>query len=125
MDIVTKFTTPGLAFILTLIFGFWLSGSGKPYNGILFNLHKLIGLGTVILTTMWVYNALKITEPNVLIVILIIITGICVVALFASGAFMSIGNLNYEAMKAVHNSAPVLAVIATGLVVYFLSGVKP
>jgi hypothetical protein len=122
MDTITKFTTPGLAFILTLIFGFWLSKAGKPYNGILFNLHKLIALGTVILTTMWVYNVVKNTAPNVLIVILIVITGICVVALFASGAFMSIGNLNYDVMRTIHNIAPVAAVMAMGLVVYLLAG---
>ena len=124
MDTITKFAMPGLAFILTLIFGFWLSKAGKPYNGILFNLHKLIALGTVILTTMWVYNALKNIEPNVLIVILIVITGICVVALFASGAFMSIGNLNYQVMKSIHNIAPVLLVIAMALTIYLLVGRK-
>ena len=89
-----------------------------------FNLHKLIALGTVILTAMWVYNALKNIEPNDLIVILIVITGICVVALFASGAFMSIGNLNYQVMKSIHNIAPVLLVIAMALTIYLLVGRK-
>jgi hypothetical protein len=98
-----------------------LGRSGKPYNGVLFNIHKLIALGAVILITMQIYNALKIMEVNTLIVILIVITVICVVALFASGAFMSIGNLNYQVMKTIHNVAPILIIIATALTIYLLT----
>lgn len=120
MDIASKFITPGIVFLFTLVFGFWLSHSGKPYNGILFNIHKLIALGAVIITTMWVYNAFKDTEPNVLIIILIVIAGVCIVALFASGAFMSVGNLNYQTMKTIHNVAPILMVVAMALTIYLL-----
>jgi hypothetical protein len=56
MDTITQFTTPGIIFLLTLVFGIWLSNSGKPYNGILFNIHKLIALGAVIATTMQIYK---------------------------------------------------------------------
>ena len=122
MDITSKFITPGTAFLLTLVFGFWLSNSGKPYNGILFNIHKLIALGAVIATVMQVYSILKVMEPQSLIVILIIIVVVCVVALFASGAFMSIGNINYQIMKTIHNIAPVLMVIVMALTIYLLSG---
>jgi len=120
MDTITYFNIPGLLFILTLIFGFWLSKAGKPYNGILFNIHKLIALGTVILASMRVYNVLKIMDSIVLIIVLLVITAICVIALFASGAFMSIGDQNYRTMKAIHNSALVMAVIAIGATLYFL-----
>ena len=121
MDTLTKFITPGIVFALTLIFGLWLSRSGKPYNAILFNLHKLIALGAVILTTMQIYNTFKNMEAQTLIILLIIVAAICAVALFASGAFMSIGNLNYQIMKTIHNVAPVLMVIAMALIIYLLS----
>lgn len=57
-------------------------------------------------------------EPQTLIIVLIAIAVICVVALFASGAFMSIGNLNYQIMKTIHNIAPVLLFIAMALTIY-------
>ena len=120
MNVMTQFTTPVLAFISTLVFGFWLSKVGKPYNGILFNVHKLIALGTVILVTMQIYGMLKILELQVLFIILMIIAGICVVALFASGAFMSIGNLNYVVMLAVHRVALALGSITIVTLIYFL-----
>jgi len=120
MDITLKFITPVIAFLLTLVFGFWLGRSGKPYNGVLFNIHKLIALGAVILITMQIYNALKIMEINTLIVIMIVIAAICAIALFASGAFMSIGNHNYQIMKFIHNVAPILLVIAMAFTIYLL-----
>jgi hypothetical protein len=120
VNVMTQFTTPVLAFISTLVFGFWLSKVGKPYNGILFNVHKLIALGTVIRVTMQIYGMLKILELQVLFIILMIIAGICVVALFASGAFMSIGNLNYVVMLAVHRVALALGSITIVMLIYFL-----
>ncbi|MEW6403545.1 MAG: hypothetical protein AB1649_17245, partial [Chloroflexota bacterium] len=122
MDILTKFLTPGITFLLTLVFGFWLGKLGKPYNGILFNVHKLIALGTVIFAAMQICRTLKVLEAQALVIVLIVVTGICVVALFASGAFLSIGNLDYRVMKTIHHIAPVLAVIAMGLTLYIHSG---
>jgi hypothetical protein len=124
MEISSRFITPGIVFLLTLVFGFWLSDSGRPYNGILFNIHKLVALGAVILATMQIYRVFKTMQVQALIIILIIIASICVVALFASGAFMNIGNLNYQVMKAIHNIAPVLMVIAIALTIYLLVGRK-
>jgi hypothetical protein len=122
MDTFPKFYTPGAIFLLTVAFGFWVSYAGKPYNGLLFNIHKLIALGGVILTAMQVYKLLKTSPPQILLTILIIVAALCVIALFASGAFLSIGNLNYRAMKLIHNTAPVLAVLVMGFVIYLLSG---
>ena len=121
MSITSNLLTPGIGFLLVLFFGFWLSKLGKPYNGILFNIHKLVALGTVIVAVMQIYKVLKLMELQALIVVLIIVTAISVVALFASGAFMSIGNVNYQVMKAVHNVAPVLAVTAMALTIYLLA----
>jgi hypothetical protein len=125
MDMYSKFLTPGIVFLLTLVFGFWLSRVGKPYNGILFNIHKLIALGTVIVTGMQFYKTLNNLDTQVLIVVLLVVAGICVAALFASGAFMSIGNLNYQVMKTIHNIAPVLVVIIMAATICLLSVVKP
>jgi len=115
------YATPGVAFLLTLVFGFWLGNKGKPYNGLLFNIHKLIALATVIITAMRIYSALKNTGTQALLMTLIVLTAICVIALFASGAFLSIGNLDYGMMKRIHNIAPVLAIMTMGLTIYLLA----
>ena len=121
MDTLSKFSFPTIGFLLTVGFGFWLGKIGKPYNGILFNVHKLFALGTVILASVMVYKSLKVLEPQSLLIISIAMAVICVVALFASGAFLSIGNLKYEVAKTIHNIAFALVIIAIATTIYLLS----
>jgi hypothetical protein len=120
MDIVNKVSTPGITLILTMVFGFWLSNAGKPYNSILFNLHKLIALGTVILIGMQVARLPRTTDALTLIIVLLVVAAICVVALFASGALMSAGKLDYTLMLTIHRIAPVVLTITLALVAYLL-----
>ena len=124
MDTLSTFFTPIVGFFITVAFGLWLGRVGKPYNGILFNIHKLIALGAVILTAVQIYNLLKDSQAQALLFISIIVAAIIVIVLFASGAFLSIGKLKYETMKTIHNIAPVLAVIAMALAIY-LFGSNP
>ena len=44
-----------------------------------------------------------------------------VITLFASGAFLSIGNLNYRVLKLIHIIVPVLVVLSMGLTIHILS----
>ncbi len=122
MDTLSKFFTPAIGFLVTVVFGFWLGKIGKPYNGILFNIHKLIALGTVILTFAQAYKSFKILEPHSLLIISLIGAVICVLVLFASGAFLSIGNVSYETAKLTHNIALVGMIIAMGSSIYLLIG---
>ena len=89
MGLAAKFVIPGVLFILTLVFGFWLSRSGKPYNGLLFNIHKLIALAAVIVTAMQTFSVLKIVEAQPTLIALLIVIGLCAVAIFVTGALMS------------------------------------
>lgn len=118
----SKLFNPAIGFLLTLAFGFWLSRKGKPYNGLLFNLHKLIALGTVILTAMAVYQALKVIDTSATIILLLIIAALSGIALFASGALMSAGKGEYRVMKLIHNVSPVALILAMLATVYLLGG---
>ena len=117
---LSKFLLPGIAFILTAAFGFWLSRRGKPYNGLLFNAHKLIALGAVILAGLRTNDMLKTSEPQTLLMVLIILIGLCALTLFVSGAFLSIGNADYGIVKFIHNLAPVALVLAAALAAYWV-----
>lgn len=119
MDIISGFFTSILLFILTLAFGFWLSKAGKPYNGALFNFHKLTALGAVILAAIRIFKMDTAGSP--LLVATLAMAGLCVVALFTSGALMSMGKRNYILTLTVHRIVPALLIIAAGTVVYLLS----
>ena len=120
MDTIAKFSTPGIALILTLAFGFWLSSTGRPYNGILFNVHKLIALGAVILTGIQIAKLLKTADSLALIITLLVVAAICVIALFATGAMMSIGTVAYNIVLTIHRIAPMVLVIALALTIWLL-----
>lgn len=116
---LSKFLFPGIAFVLTLAFGFWVSHVGKPYNGLLFNVHKLIALGAVVVTVIQLIKLLKGADALALLIVLLVVAALCVIALFASGALMSIGNVDYGLMLTVHRIAPVLLV--TAMIVIFMT----
>lgn len=120
MELANKFITPGIVFILTVAFGFWLSNAGKPYNGILFNIHKLITLAGVILTVVQFAKLPQRLAPISLVALLLFLAVLCVIALFVSGALMSAGKLDYALMLTIHRVAPFVLVLALGLVVYWL-----
>lgn len=125
MDVLSAFFTPIVGFLITVVFGLWLSIVGRPYNGILFNIHKLIALGTVILASMKVYELLKVMEYQSSLAISLVVVVLCVVSLFLSGAFLSVGNVKYEVVILIHNISPVIMVIAMGCTIYLLHGRIP
>lgn len=120
MEILSRLLNPTLGFLVTVAFGFWLSKVGKPYNGLLFNFHKLIALATVILAGLAVYQTLKVLDVAALIFLLLVLAALSVIALFASGALMSAGKGEYSVMKLVHNISPFILVITMGTTVYLL-----
>jgi hypothetical protein len=121
MEPASKFITPGIIFGLTLASGVWLSSSGKPLNTLVFTIHKLIALGAVVLAAVQVAAILKSIPVQALPMALVILTGVCVVALFATGAFMSIGKAAYDLMLTIHRVALVLAPIAMAAAIFLFS----
>ncbi len=120
MEIQSQLLYPTLGFLLTLVFGFWLSRRGKPYNGLLFNIHKLIALATVILSTLAVYRALQGVDVMITLPLSIILSALSIIALFVSGGLMSAEKGEFRVMKLIHNLSPFVLVIATGYAVYLL-----
>jgi hypothetical protein len=123
MDTFARFLNPTVGFLVTVVFGFWLSRRGKPYNGLLFNVHKLLALAAVILAAMAVYRLLKVLDLATLILGLLVIAALSVIALFVSGALMSANQGEYRIMKLVHNISPFILVIAMGCTIYLLPSV--
>lgn len=120
MEIFYKFSFPYILYLLTMVFGFWLSNAGKPYNGILFNTHKLIALGAVVLAIFQFSRTPMGANSLVLIGALLILAALCVIALFASGALMSAGKMDHALMRTIHRIGLVLLTICLASVAYLL-----
>jgi hypothetical protein len=124
LNILSRFVIAGIVFILTLVFGFWLSRSGRPYNGLLFNIHKLIALAAVIVTVVQLVGVLKGTDLPALSIALLALAALCAVGLFVSGALMSAGKLDHALLHTIHRVA-LAALVITLPSAIFLLGRRP
>ena len=120
MSIVSKIIGTGLLFIFTIVSGIWLSNSGKPLNTLIFNIHKLIALVSVIFITIVIRNLLKNVEINNVILTLIIVTGLFVLTLFISGALLSLGKPVNNIILTIHSVTPIPTVITIAMTIYLI-----
>lgn len=110
----------GLLFLFTIVTGVWLSNSGKPLNTIIFTIHKLIALATVIFTAIVIHNLLNKVGIENGILILFMVTGLFVLTLFISGALLSFGKPVNNILLTIHKVIPILTVIFTAVIIYLL-----
>jgi hypothetical protein len=124
--ITSKFVVTGLLLTFTLISGVFLSNSGKPYNGVIFTVHKLIALATVVVIAVNIYQLQKVGGVGALVELaLFSVIGLLFLALFVSGALLSIGNLAPEISLTIHKVFPLLVVFSTVAAFYLLSNSVP
>ena len=120
----SKLIVTGLLLLFTLLSGVWLSHSGRPYNTVIFTLHKLIALGAVIFTVTTVQQLRTSVDIQTLTIGASVVTGLLFLSLFASGALLSIGKPDHIAILTIHRVAPLLAVIATAATMVMLVSSK-
>jgi hypothetical protein len=122
---ITKLIGIGILFVVIFFFGFWLSRSGKPYNGLLFNLHKLIALGTLIFLGVLVNRANQATPLGELVWAVIILTGLLFLSTMITGGLLDIDKPLPAMLATVHHITPYLTVLSTAAILYLLLSHKP
>ena len=123
--ITTRLIAAGALFVLTLLSGFWLSHSGKPYNSGIFSIHKLIALATIIIIGVSVHNLNKGLDLQAFIsVVMIILTGLIFLGLIVTGGLLSL-NIPLEGMALkIHQFAPLLALVSSAIMIFMLTSGK-
>ncbi|RPJ18617.1 MAG: hypothetical protein EHM33_31710 [Chloroflexi bacterium] len=115
-----RFVSAGLFFLLILPSGLWLRHAGKPYGFILFNLHKLIGLGVFIFLAVNIYRMNQAAPLSTLELTAWIATGLFFVATIVSGGLVSIDKSWPAVVPILHKLLPYLTVLATTISLYLL-----
>jgi hypothetical protein len=100
--------------------GFWLSRSGKPYNEIIFNAHKLIALAAVVLFVITLYRTNQVAALSTIELIAGVVTGLFFIGLFVTGALLSIDKPMPAIVLKLHHIIPYLAVLSTAITLYLL-----
>jgi len=111
---------PSFLFLIIIGFGLWVRKVEKPYNGLLFNIHKLIALGAVILTAIRIFKLDPfVTFPNMEI-LLIALAVLGVIGMFTTGVIMSIKDEVPNAALLVHRILPTVVFISVSISIYLI-----
>ena len=125
----SKVVMTGIFFIFIFFFGFWLSRTGKPYNALIFNAHKLIGLAMGVFLIITVYRLHQAAPFSPLQVAALALTILIFIILVAAGGVISAeaaGEIKNMAptilgmLSAIHKILPYLAVLSTAATLYLL-----
>lgn len=112
-----KIMITAIPIVSTILFGLLLTRLGKPYNAIIFNVHKLIALGFVVYSGILVKNIISSEGITSLLVVAVVLLFVGVIGLFATGAMMSIGGFNDALLKNIHIITMITLVAGYGLFV--------
>jgi hypothetical protein len=122
----TKIVVAGALSALTLLSGVWLSHLGKPYNTVVFNIHKLIAVATIIVIAITVVGLFKVIDARTFVeMFAAAFAGVLFLALVATGGMLSINPSLSAAVLRVHQIAPLLALASSAVSIFLLAGAKP
>jgi ABC-type multidrug transport system permease subunit len=103
----------GLLFVLIFLSGFRLRRSGKPYHTLLFNFHKLMGLGTLVYLFLMVRQVHRLAPLAPPAITASVITGLCFVVTIIAGGLVSIERPMPGAVKWTHKLMPYLTLLSS------------
>jgi hypothetical protein len=110
----------GIFFVVIFGFGFWLHRSGKPYNSILLNIHKLISLVALILFVREMVLVNQVAALSTLELTVGVLTVLLFVVSVITGGLVSIDKPLPAVVLKVHQVAPYLTVLSTVATLYLL-----
>ena len=104
--IISRILFSIVLFVLTLVSGFIVAITDNPYNIVFFTIHKLFALVTTIVTGIAIYQMQKGIGLKPVVVFLVVVSVLFVIALFSSGAMLSIQKTPASAVLIVHLLSP-------------------
>lgn len=104
-----------------ILSGFWLSRSGKPYNGILFNVHKLVVLAAAVLFVMMLVRANRAAALGTVEWVAALAAGVFILTLVITGGLLNIDKQLPPILSTLHHVLPYPALLATAWTLYLLT----
>ena len=109
-----------LFYLFIFVFGYWLGHSGKPYNTVIFTLHKLISVGAVVFLVTVIYQRNHAVGLSAIELIAVVVTGLFFLCAIITGGLWSIGKPMPEIILRLHHIIPYLTVLSTAVTLYLL-----
>jgi hypothetical protein len=108
----------GILLLLAAISGVVTSSMGRPLNVPVSTAHKLLAISAVVFAVLLVIDVQKAVGLGAPLVALIILTGLLLLGVFATGALLSFEKLVSVPLRAVHAATPFLAMAGVVVLAY-------
>ncbi len=99
--------------LLMIISGFAVSRIGRPYNGIVFTIHKLISLGTLVYLVINFSRSDREVLFSTPVILVSLFTAILFISLFATGGMLSAMKSPSVLIERIHHILPYLLAVTT------------
>jgi hypothetical protein len=96
-----KIALNAILVVITVVAGLFMHKMGKPYNNIVFNIHKFATIGLVVYLTFLLFNYSKTHDIELFPSIFAAMAAISVLALMISGALLSLDKF-FDRMLLIH-----------------------
>jgi hypothetical protein len=114
----------GLFYLFILLSGYWLSHSGKPFNGLILTIHKLISLAAVVFLVITMSQINKVARLSAIELIAGVVTGLFLLGTMITGGLLSIDKPMPAVVLRLHQITPYLSVLSNAVTLYLLLGRK-
>lgn len=94
--------------------------SGKPYNTIIYNIHKLVGLAALVFLIITIYNIDQVDGLNAVEILICIVAGLFFLIVIISGGLASIRKTIPTVISILHKVSSYLTVLSVIVVLYLL-----
>jgi hypothetical protein len=116
-----KITVITLLYLITFVFGFWLSFSGRPLNTALFSVHKIAAVIMIIIAVLVVIQFIKNVKMRAVILSFLVVTGVLVLFALSTGIWLSIDKETNDLIINIHTLSSILAGISIAITIYLLA----
>jgi hypothetical protein len=107
-------------FLVIFLGGYILTHLGKSYSKILLSIHKLAALGVVVYLGIAIYQLRRTITFTLLQITSMVVTGVCLLVLFITGALLSLDKAMPSFIRIVHHVVPYVTLIAAAATFYLL-----
>jgi len=108
-----------LSFFVIFVSGFLMSRSGKPFNGLVASIHKLLSLATVVFLVLLLMQINHLARLGMVEWVICAVAVLLIVAAIASGSVMMAVE-SAPAAHLTHRIVPYLALISTAAAFWLL-----
>jgi hypothetical protein len=111
-----------LFFLVIVMSGIWLSRLGRPLNGLILTVHKLIGLGVAVYLAVTAYRTHQMASLSGIELTVVVVTGALFLATGIIGGVLSTDKPPSAVLQRWHQITPVLTAVSTAATLYLLHG---